>query len=93
MTADWDAMLAELQKACHRAGADCLACRAAKALVSAALRERESAKEVERLRAKFEHIHDARGPDPDTCLQCGWNFRDSIHKRYRPLAAEKGEQT
>lgn len=27
------------------------------------------------------HTHDARGDDPDTCLKCGYNFRNEMHRR------------
>ncbi|WP_300396351.1 hypothetical protein [Henriciella sp.] len=27
------------------------------------------------------HVHDGRGEDPDTCLRCGHNFRDEMHRR------------
>ena len=28
-----------------------------------------------------DHVHDARGVDPDTCARCGLNIRARVHKR------------
>ena len=35
------------------------------------------------------HVHDGRGEDPDTCLRCGCNFRNEMHRRAAPAAHKR----